>query len=103
MSWKDWSYAKKGATIGIIYAIYYLIIVITNLGSIPFFSLTIWPAIGIAMIISFPLALLGLIKPSIDSSNMINISVAISIILIFALIGWIYGKIKNKNRQPSQT
>lgn len=93
MGWKDWSYAKKGFIIGLI--ILSIPITIYIIGFI-FFSKNCGPwcievygseFIGsLFFILATPLSILLLIP-----------------LILGAIIGWLYGKIKNKNQQSSQT
>ena len=88
MGWKDWSYWLKGGLIGLFLTIVFLII------ALPTWTVINWDAVGAGGTYNTILGskLLGQI---IVSSGF---SILLVPILLAALIGYIYGKIKSKKQ-----
>ena len=97
MSWKNWPYWLKG---GIILDVVYLLVV--SMYVITFLIENISQSIFILLyFISFP-AFLILRLIEYDSHNVITYTIIISFLIYFilgALIGLIYGKIKNSRKR----
>jgi len=97
MGWKDWSYWLKGGIIGLILGVlYFLANLVFSLGCMGWYNgietSSICPLVdsifkfGLLRIIFFPFALFT------DEYLILLLNSAI----LFAVIGWIYGKIKNR-------
>jgi len=98
MGWKDWSYWLKGGVIGICIGIILSVLIWTEIYSTdwlwdimvsPNFSLAGW----ITGLFSCNLRGLGCFGLDAIISNALTI---FEFIIVGALIGWIYGKIKNR-------
>jgi len=113
MSWKDWSYTKKGLIIGLVYGIVSSVFsyIITLQGRevlednilLIFLSIILtWP-LFISLIFFAPIYYLGVLTSSsilLVVANFITDNVyvfgIIGLALFGTLIGWIVGKIKKK-------
>lgn len=98
MGWKDWPYWLKGGVIGILIFISGFVITLI-LGTPLLFIYPLLSLLGISGILSGPIPITN-IGPNENSlgNNFIPIMALFSILLylmIGALIGYIYGKIKN--------
>ncbi|PIN93038.1 hypothetical protein COU54_04780 [Candidatus Pacearchaeota archaeon CG10_big_fil_rev_8_21_14_0_10_31_24] len=87
MGWKDWSYWLKGGIIGIVFTIFYCLLrlfVVEN-GFLTYLDIVYAP------IIILLIKIYGFKEAIIDYPVVVVYGLVVG-----ALIGWIYGKIKNK-------
>ncbi|MDO8564349.1 MAG: hypothetical protein Q7R87_05050 [Nanoarchaeota archaeon] len=92
MAWKDWSYWLRGGIIlSIIFAVFLLLALYldSTYGGHP----------GLSFLLLMPVALLIKVN-GLNTMSFMMVAIPLSLIFWFAmgtLIGWIYGKLKNRN------